>query len=37
MDTKLNSYEAPDVNIVEVRVEEGFAATGNENYGDNDW
>lgn len=30
-------YEVPQVEVIEVEVEKGFATSGNENYGDNDW
>ena len=36
-ETVFQDYEAPQVEIVEVEVEKGFATSGNENYGDNDW
>lgn len=31
------SYEAPQVEVIEIEVEKGFATSGNENYGDKDW
>ena len=31
------SYEAPQVEVIEVEVEQGFASSGNEDYGDGVW
>ena len=33
------TYEAPQVEVIEVAVEQGFAASGSDDmpYGDNNW
>lgn len=33
----IESYEAPWMEVIEVKVEKGFATSGNEDYGDKDW
>ena len=33
----IKNYEPPQVEIVEVDVEDGFATSGNEDYGDKNW
>lgn len=40
IERKTAAYEAPQVEIIEIQVEQGFAAstgTGTENLGNEDW